>query len=156
MKPAEIVTLIEYLRDRAPHTRIEAGTAQAWADDLSGWSFEDGKEAVRRATAERSFVGIAEIVLALKAIRQERVNSTRAATAQDEAHCGRAGCRCTHTDGCYAGWLDSREHPGAVAPCRICRYDLARALDQAPPLGKREHGANAVIADRNKTKENAA
>lgn len=44
-------------------------------------------------------------------------------------HCGRRGCRCTHTNGCDHGWVDlpDRKHPRTlltyptVAPCPVCR-----------------------------------
>lgn len=51
------------------------------------------------------------------------------ATRFPRGHCGRAGCRCTHTEGCDHGWVDMppRELNGQryteVAPCPICRPD---------------------------------
>ena len=34
-----------------------------------------------------------------------------------QGHCGRNGCDCTHTKGCYKGWIDEK-------PCRNCRPQL--------------------------------
>jgi hypothetical protein len=55
---------------------------------------------------------------------------------RDSGHCGRAGCRCTHTAPCDHGWLDSPplHNPDTgieyeqVAPCTICRPDAADRL----------------------------
>lgn len=49
-------------------------------------------------------------------------------------HCGRAGCRCTHTEGCDHGWVDMpprQLHGGTyteVAPCPVCRPDAMDRL----------------------------
>ena len=41
-----------------------------------------------------------------------------------DAHCRRKGCRCTHSHGCYRGWLDvpaTATTPEHTSPCPICR-----------------------------------
>jgi hypothetical protein len=48
---------------------------------------------------------------------------------RDRGHCGRAACRCTHTDGCDHGWLDTEPYTDPVTlqtyapvePCPVCR-----------------------------------
>lgn len=48
---------------------------------------------------------------------------------RDRGHCGRSGCRCTHTHGCDHGWvqLPSYTDPktlqtySPVGPCPVCR-----------------------------------
>lgn len=35
------------------------------------------------------------------------------------AHCGRQTCYCTHSGGCYKGWLDTPDGP--TKPCPTCR-----------------------------------
>lgn len=57
---------------------------------------------------------------------------------RDSGHCGRAGCRCTHTAGCDHGWLDDQPWTNPetgityeqVSPCPICRPDAADRLAQ--------------------------
>lgn len=43
-------------------------------------------------------------------------------------HCGRPGCRCTHTAPCVAGWIETTLDAGgreteAAKPCPTCRGD---------------------------------
>lgn len=59
-----------------------------------------------------------------------------------DGHCGRAGCRCTHTEGCDRGWVDVPSYTdprtlqtySPVAPCPVCRperFDLyARGVER--------------------------
>lgn len=35
------------------------------------------------------------------------------------AHCGKQTCYCTHSGGCYKGWIDSPDGP--TKPCPMCR-----------------------------------
>lgn len=48
--------------------------------------------------------------------------------------CPWPGCRCTHTDGCVAGWLEREQ---GVAACPVCRPTLNFVLSQLPPPGAR-------------------
>lgn len=57
-----------------------------------------------------------------------------------QAHCGRPGCPCAHTEGCSYGWLD--HVPGEhgydfTMPCHICRPSLAQRLREIPGPGRR-------------------
>lgn len=53
--------------------------------------------------------------------------------ARDAGHCGRTGCRCTHTPPCDHGWIDAPDRVNhetgmvyeQVAPCPVCRPDAA-------------------------------
>lgn len=55
----------------------------------------------------------------------------------------RAGCRCTHTDPCEYGWIetklikDGREYD-AVKPCPICRPDRLTTDDEIASNGNSE------------------
>lgn len=68
----------------------------------------------------------------------ERLSVNRRDGLRDVGHCGRAGCRCTHTEGCDHGWVDmpaytdpvTKQGYAPVAPCPVCRpesYDQLRA-----------------------------
>jgi hypothetical protein len=53
----------------------------------------------------------------------------------ESAHCGRKGCPCTHSHGCYKGWIDDmprRLHNGTsyeqVGPCPQCKPELVERL----------------------------
>ena len=61
-----------------------------------------------------------------------------------DAHCGRAGCVCTHGAGCYRGWLDGTP----ARPCTTCRRGLSDALDAIPPLGLRTQAHYAELRMR--------
>jgi len=51
-------------------------------------------------------------------------------------HCGREGCRCTHTEGCDHGWVEMPAYTDAVtkqtytpvAPCPVCRSESYQRL----------------------------
>lgn len=64
-------------------------------------------------------------------------------------HCGRAGCQCTHTDGCDAGWIECppaqqpepvlfgdqpepvEDQGGRVRPCANCRPAVVEMFEAA-------------------------
>ena len=51
-------------------------------------------------------------------------------------HCGRAGCRCTHTEGCDHGWVEmpayvdpvTKQTYQPVQPCPMCRPESYQRL----------------------------
>lgn len=63
-------------------------------------------------------------------------NAARIARWRDHNHCGRAGCRCTHSDGCDHGWIDGLSYTDPVTlqtyrpvePCPVCRPEYAERL----------------------------
>lgn len=57
-----------------------------------------------------------------------------ASASSSERHCGKANCICTHGEPCFKGWVDYDTY---TSPCRMCRGDLANALDQIAALGQR-------------------
>jgi hypothetical protein len=48
--------------------------------------------------------------------------------------CPRAGCACTHTEGCSGGWIDNPDRNGyeSVRPCPTCRFPQANILKNTP------------------------
>jgi hypothetical protein len=154
MNATEVQDCLTYLLDRSPQTRLNDGTAKAWAEDFARWDYATGREAIRRATGDKPFVGIAEITAQVRIIRQEQINQRRVAEKFAEAHCTRTGCRCNH-DACYKGWTDSREFEGAVTPCPHCKSDLRAVLRTLPDPGSRGQNGHVPIYERNKTKEKA-
>lgn len=70
----------------------------------------------------------------------------QASLADGEAHCQKGGCRCTHTNPCYRGWIDSVE--GWTSPCPECRSSLSSVLDVIAPLGKRKEVDYSQIRNR--------
>lgn len=60
-------------------------------------------------------------------------------------HCGRPGCRCTHTEGCDYGWMEGGEpytqrgvvYAAPVEPCPACRPEAATRMlaDSTTPRG---------------------
>lgn len=152
MNAAEVKGCLEYLLARSPQTKIEAATVKAWEDDFSRWSSGVAMEAIRRATAEKPFVGIAEITKHVRQVRQEQINAQHIAEQFEDAHCRIHGCPCNHDD-CYRGWSPSTKFEGAFVPCRTCKPDLARVLNTMPDPGARGVGGFVPVYDRNKSKE---
>lgn len=58
-----------------------------------------------------------------------------------ESHCGRPGCHCSHSEGCYKGWVDhdpgSRGVYDSAIPCRNCRPTAHQRIAEIPPPGAR-------------------
>lgn len=65
-------------------------------------------------------------------------------------HCGRVGCRCTHTEGCDHGWVElppytdpaTKQTYAPVAPCPVCRPESygrlqADSRNDGPRVGRR-------------------
>jgi len=76
--------------------------------------------------------------------------SQRLAAHGDEAHCGKAGCLCTHSDPCFKGWVPSVTE-GWTVPCGVCRGDLARVLASINPPGQRNESDFARLRNRTKS-----
>lgn len=62
-----------------------------------------------------------------------------------DRHCKRGGCRCSHTDPCYRGWLEGLD---VASPCRVCRFDLFEALSRVPSRANRTLVDMAAVRDR--------
>ena len=62
-----------------------------------------------------------------------------------DAHCDWAECRCTHSGGCYRGWIDN--DGGNAVPCPNCRPGLSDLLHEMPQPGHRRASDMAVLSD---------
>lgn len=62
-----------------------------------------------------------------------------------DSHCGKAGCNCTHTGGCFKGWIDSDYE---TRPCKNCRDSLTDVLALIPGPGHRSTADFARIRER--------
>lgn len=62
-----------------------------------------------------------------------------------DSHCGKAGCSCTHTGGCFKGWIDSDYE---TRPCKNCRDSLTDVLALIPGPGHRSTADFARIRER--------
>jgi len=67
-------------------------------------------------------------------VRERRPDAGRAARFP-RGHCGRAGCRCTHSHGCDHGWIEAEaySHRGVSYaapqdPCPTCRPELLATM----------------------------
>lgn len=112
---------IERGKPPAPERRVDGAQMAAWV-----WT-----ETRRRAKGITDPAKRAEIADAVVAEwRRDHPDSTSSTrTGQD---CGRAACRCTHTDGCDAGWVTAPDD-GPAFPCRNCnprRYQILSAGDR--------------------------
>lgn len=71
----------------------------------------------------------------------------------EEARCVFPECRCTHSGGCYKGWIDNSEG-STTAPCPSCRPSLYKTLHEVNPLGQRTDADSTVIQMRFKSATN--
>ena len=71
----------------------------------------------------------------------------------EEARCGFPECHCTHSDGCYKGWIDN-DGGMTTAPCPRCRPSLYRTLHEINPLGQRTDLDSTIIQNRFKSGTN--
>lgn len=74
-----------------------------------------------------------------------------------DAHCGRAGCACAHSYGCYRGWIDYLDPDGIALtqPCSQCRPNLLRRVKDVPPPGQRHHEYDQQRLRRTSREESA-
>lgn len=68
-----------------------------------------------------------------------------------DAHCGIRACLCSHSGGCYKGWLDDEMETHQTSACPVCRPDLAHALSLIPPPGQRNLADQARLLNRAKS-----
>lgn len=114
--------LLRYIASRDGR-KVDDAIAAAWFDDLGDIGYEDARAAVGEhyRTSEDKI---------MPAHIRYRVRATKLQQQPDGrgSHCGRAGCECSHTDGCEAGWIENR--PGMV------QADLFDAPEDAQPAAR--------------------
>jgi hypothetical protein len=112
-----------------------------------GMDAQFAKDEIRRHySLTDEMVSPAKIIKAWK-VKQRAQREARAAFEGDtyERHCQRGGCRCTHAEPCFKGWMDSDTE---TSPCPMCRGDLADVLLTVAPLGRRSEHDYAAIRSR--------
>ena len=65
-----------------------------------------------------------------------------------DGHCDWTECRCTHSGGCYRGWLDNDQ--GVAVACPNCRPGLSDMIHDMPERGQRKQSDTAVLSDKNR------
>lgn len=153
MNRTQVGTLLDYVNGLDPLWSNSEERSLAWFDlfqkEAPGMDYAWAEKAVARhyAVPERGTLVPGGLVAAWHDHQRARMDND-AAEAVSDAHCGRAGCACTHTGVCYKGWIDSPDGP--TAPCRVCRASLAEVLDEIPPLGERSAADHAKIRNRHR------
>lgn len=140
------VAALAGLVQHPPDSGTAAATARVWAAQLDeGMIPEQAIAAVNWLGADPQRHGLwitaGHVNGAARRLRSESRDRERAAIAAEgvDAHCGRAGCPCTHTGGCYRGWIDNPD-TATTASCRQCRPIQAQAVAELPPPGRRRPG----------------
>jgi hypothetical protein len=129
----DVVKLLGYITRANPGQTVEEGSAEVWHDLLADVDVQDALDSVRTILKRKPFVAVADIVAEADLIAIRR-NRNAVVERDQEAHCGRAGCQCSHSAGCYRGWIDG---DGPTKPCKQCRYELNKRLESVPPAGRR-------------------
>lgn len=152
MKRAEAIELLTFLAGLDPRNfptdddRLDV-VAEAW--HLAVVDGIPGPEA--RALAAQHYAVSAEpftpsaLNAAWGAVEVARGSVRLSQAGPLDAHCGRVQCPCTHSAGCYKGWIDAEVQPAAAVPCRQCRPWLRERLGQIPPAGQRNAGDQAWL-----------
>jgi hypothetical protein len=117
MNLTETTRLIAVLRAVHPHLEIADGMADAWASLMVEISYPDAEAALYRLSRETGRIPDPAVILAEHRRYRIELRSQQAEVA-DDAHCGRSGCPCSHSQGCYRGWLDAE---AGTTPCPNCR-----------------------------------
>ena len=78
------------------------------------------------------------------------LNAVRTTLLQDDhasnRHCGVKDCMCSHSHGCFKGWIDQVDGPSR--PCPVCKEDLAQIISEIPAPGHRSIGDYARVQSR--------
>lgn len=147
MNRTEVAAMLTYVNTLDGRVGYDVPTVQAWSDVLIG-QIESGWAAtfVRKHYATSNDC-ITPSWLNKGWREHESFMQARALVENSEAHCGKVGCRCTHSEPCYKGWLD-RDGENVTAPCPKCRQSLWEVLMEIPPLGMRSDADSAMIRNR--------
>lgn len=127
------------MRTTPSDPKLKEAAKTAWAN---GWDAAQIAQAVSASDYSQALYPSLIAIQRLAEIGATRPPKQRQQWGRgewNEGHCGRAGCSCTHDDGCHKGWVDSppaSEQPTA-APCRNCRPVLYGRISEIPPPGQR-------------------
>lgn len=137
MNRTDIQKIIERINALDPRIPATPQTAAAWGDLLE--SSAPGITVDYAMTEITAFysrgedrpIRPADLILGWRTHRQ--AHGAIPVTPVLDAHCKRAGCRCTHTRPCYRGFND--DNPGQF--CKTCNPIRQAAIDDMPPPGQR-------------------
>ncbi len=126
-----------------------AFTAKAWSEALTNLTQTDAIAAVTDCSIHprQGWLRPADVIDAHRRLertrREQLANEIDATSDRHLAHCDQRGCRCTHTNGCYKGWIELRD--GQTKPCFNCREDALVRVSDVPPPGKRNGSDLALL-----------
>ena len=150
MNDNDVLALLIYANELDGRHSPNELKVRAWREvfdsEAPGMTVDFAKDQVTRHYAITD-VMLSPVVLVTAWKQHSRTvsESRLVARGASEAHCGRPGCDCVHSDGCFKGWLDRDD---SVAACPICRPTLADALYKMPPPGQRSERDFSVLRNR--------
>lgn len=140
MKEAEVARLLAFANGLDQRQGIDTVKVQAWYAQFQQeaptmeYLWAERYAATHYAEPERGMLTPGHLI---KAWREHlRRQADREFATSNEAHCGFTNCPCTHSGGCYKGWIDNDEGH-TTAPCPRCRPTLHAVLGEVAPLGYR-------------------
>jgi len=141
MNEHEVLTLLLYCTELDQRHSPNEVKVAAWSDVFSAEAFGMGLE-FAQGVARKHYGLLDEMIspaVFVRAWREHRrfTGVSKPVVGDVERHCGKTGCRCTHGQPCYRGWIDFEGEP-YTTPCGVCRADLRDALAKIPPPGQRE------------------
>lgn len=151
MNMQEVVLLLETLRVLQPQASDQVA-AEVWHATLD--DDVDAKWALHWVTKHHGQPNAAKVVpgtvnAAWRA--HTEANRLRLQLQEDqraaERRCAILDCRCTHTDPCFKGWIDTPDG-STTSPCPVCRGSLVERLDTVPPPGSRTAADFARLRER--------
>lgn len=84
MTPTEAVKLCRFIAARCPAMRMQDETPDAWYVDLVEFDLADAIEAARRATLDKTFIGVGDLVRECRVIVNRREGARRLAEREAE------------------------------------------------------------------------
>lgn len=150
MNPDEVLGLLIYANELDGRHSPNEAKVLSWSEVLNsgapGMTLDFAKEQVTRHYGlSDQMLAPSVLVTAWKQYQRSVADARIARGSGHEAHCGRGGCLCTHSDECFKGWID---HDGGTAPCPICRPSLADAIYAMPEPGDRNQHDYATLRNR--------
>jgi hypothetical protein len=154
MTNEEVLGLLIYCTEldgrHSPNELKVLAWREVFDESAPGMDVGFAREAVRRHYGKyEEMVAPAGICRAWALSRQQKREEDILTINQSEAHCPRRDCMCTHTNGCYRGWMDQPDREVAI-PCVICRGELHDVLGAIPPPGQRTERDMRLISNRHK------
>lgn len=138
MNQKDVLALLVYCNEldgrHAPNELKVAAWTEVFDESAKGMTLPFAQNVARKHYSMTD-----DMVAPFVFVREWRNERRKFSLVDVQAHgrgCGFAGCRCTHEEPCFKGWVD-REDGSATAPCKQCRSELAGVLAVIPPPGMR-------------------